>query len=323
MKRRRRISRLADRETRAAARRAFGLLRHRLVLPSTQSRYVRALQFFFEFLQREQRCFPVSIPFLDSAFCDFVEECWLDGHPKGLAYDALCGIKHFLPAVRKHLPASDRLMRVWTGSELPSRVLPLPVVWLYALAAYCRNQGWTDTAVALVLGFTTFTRTGELFGAKASDFCLSWSRGSGVWTLPLTKSGQRHGAPESVSLSDPWVTRLVYGYLCRLRPSDTLIRTSPAVQRSRLKYACRALGVDFGFSWYSLRRGGATHAMLLTQNLPAVCLQGRWTAVKTARVYLTESQARLTELSIGKAHASQLHALAKVYRPNVDDLLYI
>ena len=73
---------------------------------------------------------------------------------------------------------------------------------------------------------------------------------------------------------------------------------------------------------YSLRRGGATHQLLLTQNLPAVCLQGRRTAVKTARVYFTEAQTRLMELSVGAAHASQLHALARTYRPNVDGLLY-
>ena len=73
---------------------------------------------------------------------------------------------------------------------------------------------------------------------------------------------------------------------------------------------------------YSLRRGGATHQLLLTQSLPAVCLQGRWAAVKTARVYFTEAQARLTELSVGAAHASQLHALARTHRPNVDGPVY-
>ena len=320
--RRRRITRSSDRETRAVARREVGLLRDRQILPSALSRYMRALKCFFNFLWREQRPLPVSTPFLDGVFCDFVEDCWLDGHPKGLAYDALCGLKHFLPAVRKNLAASDRIMRTWSGAELPQRVLPMPVLWLYALAAFCRNQGWTDTAVALVLGFTTFTRTGELFGAKTSDFCMSWSRGSGVWVLPLTKSGQRHGAPESVTITDPWVARLVCGFLSRLEPSAPLISASPAVQRSRLREACRALGIDFGFTWYSLRRGGATHQLILTQNLPAVCLQGRWTAVKTARVYLTEAQTRLTELSVGAAHASQLHALARTYRPNVDGLLY-
>ena len=317
-----RVFTLKDRHARALARQRVGTLSSRLLLPSTLERYCKALHVFFRSLKREMISYPSSIPFLDSILCEYIEDLWQDGFSKGLAYDSLCGIKHYLPATRHHLTAADRLMRVWTTSELPSRVSPLPVLWVYAIAAFARDRGWIDTAVALVLGFSTFTRTGELFSARKCDFLLSWDRGSGVWTLPLTKSGRRHGAPESVTITDPWIVRLLYGYLSRLHPSDLLLSCSPHTQRVRLQQACQALDIDRGFTWYSLRRGGATHALIVTQNLPSVCLQGRWTSLKTARIYLTEAQTRLAEYRLDRAHELRLHTLACSYRPSVDDLLY-
>ena len=92
----------------------------------------------------------------------------------------------------------------WGRLELPVRAPPLTPTFTYAIASYFKEKHWTDSLVLLLLGWETFARPGELFAARKRDFLLSSTRLQGTWVLPLSKSGQRHGAAESLTLSDPW-----------------------------------------------------------------------------------------------------------------------
>ena len=52
------------------------------------------------------------------------------------------------------------------------------------------------------------------------------------------------------------------------------------------------------FRWYSCRRGGATHHFRKTNNMALVCHVGRWNDARTARIYITDGLASLTDLSL-------------------------
>ena len=53
-----------------------------------------------------------------------------------------------------------------------------------------------------------------------------------------------------------------------------------------------------GIHWYSLRRGGASHAFATGTHFDALLLLGRWQSVKTARQYLVSGRAALVQLRL-------------------------
>jgi hypothetical protein len=219
--------------------------------------------------------------------CEFVEYLWHNGEPKAFASDCLSGIGHFIPAAKKHLVGGWRLHGSWTRAELPARAIRFTPVMVYALAQKAFEKGWEDLCVLMLLGFDRFARTGELFAAKKQDFVFNRSFSKVVWSLPLTKSGQRVGAQESLVIEDVWLVKALWSYLKNLQNGDTLRQFAPGVMRSRLKQLLVELSFPDGFQWYSLRRGGATQMFRSSNNLPHVCVFGRWNCQKTARIYVS------------------------------------
>lgn len=248
--------------------------------------------------------------------CEFVEYLWHNGEPKAFASDCLSGIGHFIPAAKKHLVGGWRLHGSWTRAELPARAIRFTPVMVYALAQKAFEKGWEDLCVLMLLGFDRFARTGELFAAKKQDFVFNRSFSKVVWSLPLTKSGQRVGAQESLVIEDVWLVKALWSYLKNLQNGDTLRQFAPGVMRSRLKQLLVELSFPDGFQWYSLRRGGATQMFRSSNNLPHVCVVGRWNCQKTARIYITDALAQLAEIAAPTPVRQSWLLLARKARPN-------
>ena len=51
---------------------------------------------------------------------------------------------------------------------------------------------------------------------------------------------------------------------------------------------------------YSLRRGGATHEYLASKNLERVMLRGRWSSIRTAKIYIEDGAAILAEMKFSR-----------------------
>ncbi|CAE8717690.1 unnamed protein product, partial [Polarella glacialis] len=260
-------------------------------------------------VKKLQYCYPSSVAQLDALASVYVEHLWEEGEPKCWAGDTLSGLGHFFPACKPCLNGSWRLHAAWGRAELPARAMPLTALIVYACAQLAFQWGWAGTAVLLCLGFHRFPRSGELFSARVADFQFGPDC-KGVWALPLTKSGQRVGAKESVVIEDPWIGLLIRQYCRDLQPGDLLTKVSPGVQRVRLAQLIEKLKIVGDFRWYSLRRGGATHLFRITSNTALVCQIGRWGNVKTARIYLTDGLAQLTELNLSGAVKQKLLKLA-------------
>ena len=162
-------------------------------------------------------------------------------------------------------------------------------------ALYCRDL---SSAVLLMVGFHGYLRTGELLAITVSACSFDWHSMCLVIALPITKSGLRSGAQEMIVIQDRQ-TLLLCNYLCnRLQPSDFLLRAPAANFRKVFDTIVQWLGLkSHGYRPYSLRRGGATAALQLLQNVDLVCFRGRWGNHKTAKIYLTEGMASLLSLS--------------------------
>jgi hypothetical protein len=316
---RRQVLARKDASQRKQSRKLIGRLRGTIVAAATESRYHKHVSRFLEFLHRLQYCYPSGVAQLDALASVYVEHLWEEGEPKCWAGDTLSGLGHFFPASKPCLNGSWRLHAAWGRAELPARAMPFTALIVYACAQLAFQWGWADTAVLLCLGFHRFPRSGELFSARVADFQFGPDC-KGVWALPLTKSGQRVGAKESVVIEDPWIGLLIRQYCRDLQPGDLLTKVSPGVQRVRLAQLLEKLKIVGDFRWYSLRRGGATHLFRITNNMALVCQIGRWGNVKTARIYLTDGLAQLTELNLSGAVKQKLLELALQARPDFQNL---
>ena len=307
-------------QQRRIERERLGRLGDLTVMPATLARYQSAVERFLGFLSQHDLPYPCTYARCDELVCLFFNELWEAGDPRGWASDVLSGLVHFIPGLRSHLNGAWRLHKAWGRAELPARAPPLSCLYVHALAAWASREGLFDTMILLLLGFHAYLRSGELFSLRQQCLQLQASTGRGVVSLPLTKSGQRLGVQESVTLDDAWLVRLCAMYAKRLQPGDFLSQVTPKGQRERLQRGCRALGLDHGYRWYSLRRGGATHDFRASGDLDAVTVRGRWGSQRTARLYLNDGLARLHELQGEPAARRRLIEQATAFRPGLSSL---
>ena len=122
---------------------------------------------------------------------------------------------------------------------------------------------------------------------------VTWSRpGSrGVLALPLTKSGQRSGTPESVTIYDPLVAVLFFFYSQELLPGAKLWHGSPQDFRDEVRRHLGRVFVDGNLiKPYCLRRGGATAHYIEFHHLQSTRFRGRWNSYRACQLYVVEGQ---------------------------------
>ncbi|CAK0903887.1 unnamed protein product, partial [Prorocentrum cordatum] len=177
---------------------------------------------------------------LDLLVAEWIEWLRTEGHPQGLAGNALSAVQFFLRK-KRILPASWRLLRAWQNLELPQRVLPLPEVVLLAMAATARGWGRDDIAVLLVLGFAGFLRTTEMLTLRRWQIAIDEARAKIVIILPITKSGLRYHRQGSVVIDDPSVVQLASFLLRHLSPEALIPNSSISEFRDKFEQLCTAL----------------------------------------------------------------------------------
>jgi len=284
-----------DRRLRITRRAALGPLRNLLISTRTANRYDAALTRFRQWLTAN-RLDPLTFADLDECLCDFVEELWLEGEPKGYAADALSGLQHQSPRLKGELRAAWRLYGAWCKVEVPTRAAPMSARVVRGLAGVCFAKGDFVFGVLVLVAFHGLLRTGELLQLRAADFRYSPDGTTIVLFLGYTKSGTRRGETEEVILDDPALCRLCKKYVPT--SAGTLLPSGPEF-RQVFAERLRTLGVgSHGYKPYSLRRGGATHQYEQVRNLHVLCTRGRWASQSTARLYVSEAAAELTRFEL-------------------------
>ena len=147
--------------------------------------------------------------------------------------------------------------------------------------------------------FLRHLRTGELLDVTKRRVDISDSLRVAVVSLGVTKAGKRAGVQESVTVGHDTAFRYLQQW-CFLATTHQRLCPPAARWRKLFKTCLEALRLEpLDLRPYSLRRGGATWWFCQHGNLDRVMLLGRWQAQKTARLYLNESRAVLTEMQLG------------------------
>ena len=156
-------------------------------------------------------------------------------------------------------------------------------------------------------------RTGEILGIVSSHIECGPRATQALINLGLTKGGKRHGAAESVVLGFEPAVRVLQTWKKACSPA-THLTLSPAKWRALFNKCLEDLSIqDLGFRPYSLRRGGATFWFQKHQNLDRILIQGRWHTQKSARIYLNEGLAVLSQMKLPATDA-RLKPFLTVFR---------
>ena len=95
----------------------------------------------------------------------------------------------------------------------------------------------------------------------------------------------------------------------------------PHVWRDLFQSCLKGIKVEqWGFRPYSLRRGGATSLFVKVGSLDRVLILGRWTAVKTAKIYLNSGLAMLADIQISKTLLRPFHQVYHNFLSSVQTL---
>ena len=250
---------------------------------------------------------------LDTVVSEYVEALWQEGEGRNRAADTLSGIQWAVPGYKGLLRGAWNLIGAWQRNELPERAPPLPVICLLACAETALRMHDPVLATLVLVGAHCLLRTGELVQITSNVVKFDATYSTAVISLGATKSGKRAGVVESVQVKLPWLAKLLASALSAVG-TDAPLGGPSWLFRQKFEKLTDACGLAaFGFRPYSLRRGGATELWRTTSNLDAVVMAGRWRHATTARIYVSDGLAVLTEIKISSAEFASARQLAVAF----------
>ena len=300
---------------RQAERRKLGRLDDNIVSTTTETRYKEAYDNFVRFTKAPSGALWTEAQEVDSLMCTYIEQLWEGGEPKSNANYTIAAVQFFHPQLKKRL-----IISVWNKLEQPCRATPLDAELTLSVAGIFMLWQWPELAYLCVVGFSGFLRTGELFKLRRKDVVLATQRDKPcILFLADTKTSQRSVAQQEKVLITDQIAKECLKLLCRSRQlQDPLTSTHPAKFRSLWKEVMHFLKLDeFGYTPYSLRRGGATSAYKQGASLDELLLKGRWKHQATARIYLDQGLQELASLSLPAASRPRLALGTQTFQSTV------
>lgn len=232
----------------------------------------------------------------DSAVSCWLEHIFSEGEPKSLASDGLASLQFYLPELCGRLRSSWKMVKTWNRLEPPTRVIPLSPLLCLAFAGACVHTNRVAEAAALLVAFDALLRPGEIFALRCRD--VTFIKNTAVVHSRDTKTGKRKGAAEMVLVESKVAVKWLRSALQNSPPNARLLSGSMATFRQLFQNLVIHFQLQGLFALYSLRRGGATHDFLAHGSLERTLLKGRWSSSSTARIYLQDTVATVSELTL-------------------------
>ena len=235
---------------------------------------------------------------------------WLfeDGKPYYHYAETLNAFTLDCPSVRRLLQPSWDLAFAWQRHEPPTHHTAMPWQVLLALIAVCYVWGWDDVAGLLTICWGGLARVGEVLAARRRDLVLPADVGleavAGVQQVFLSvleaKTRFKAARHQCLKIDQPQLVESISFAFGRLSPGALLWPRSGSALRLRFKELLVAIGLSNGavdgvrdFDLASLRAGGATWLMNVTESPDFVRRRGRWITNKVMEIYVQEVSAMM------------------------------
>ena len=312
------IKQQTTKASRREERRKIGRLENQVVNLSTSDRYQQHFHQFASYVGKTLSALKEDVSQLDPLLSEFIENLWKDGEPKSYANYTIASVQFFIPESKRQLVKSWRLIGTWNKIEIPVRAVPIGPDILLGLAGLFYRWQWPRMGHMLVVGYTAYLRTGEMFRIRREHVVLPHTRaGTAIIFLQDTKTSQRKQLTwEKVIIKEQQALACLHCLCEGRRGPDFLVDMSIFQFRKLWKDGVKALALeDQKIQPYSIRRGGATSAYRLGATFESLMQQGRWANVATARIYLDEAIQEYQTLTLSSISRQRLrNALASFNR---------
>lgn len=290
-------------------------MKSKMVSKGMMERYHKTVMRFLDFVDE----FKYTVPTwedLDSVVSEWLEHMFHEGEHKTLANDGLAGLQFYVPQAIGRLKHSWKLARVWQRLEPPQRVLPISPSVILGFAGACAHLNLWEEAAALLAGFDTMLRSGELYRLRVKD--STFYSGRAVLALGFTKTGKRNNAAEMVVVESQLAVKALRRACRGRRPNSALLSRGERFFRALFNCLLEFFDIEGLVTVYSLRRGGASWDFLQHQSLERTLLRGRWASTSSARIYLQDVTAMVTHLRLSAAQLDAVQSAASVLVKHLD-----
>ena len=186
------------------------------------------------------------------------------------------------------------------------KALPLSADMARAFAALSLSQKNVAQGLFVLLTFLGLLRVQESLGLVKKDIIFLDSGGMLV-LLRETKTGRTATSIESVRINDEKFCQALRNFCVPLLPEQRLFDFDYAQVAAFTTHLGRFFGVsDPRLTSHTNRRGGATYFFQACGSYDLTQQQGRWSQLKTARLYIDGALADLSQQTLPEWGRSRL-----------------
>ena len=284
---------------RAALRNKIGKLSDLRIQGGTKKKYDLAVARFFAHLETFGWRIPEAVADFDTVMTEYIDHLWEEGAAVGLAGDTLSGLQHHEAGLRHRLSGSWQRIGLWQRLELPTRSTPAWYDLVLAMASWALDDNNCWMAAALLVGWECLLRTGEIGSITLGSMTVLRGGSSVMIDLGWTKGAKRKKVVEEKTACDPLGVALLIYAMEKGEPGDFLVPGGTKAFARTFSQYLKRYGLDeLGLTPYSLRRGKATELWRSSGSVSVVQSAGRWSDMRTARLYIDGASAQLTELKV-------------------------
>ena len=294
-------------QNRAEKRQYLELPQGRAVEPKTRQRREALWQTFLEWLDAngvERGIFLhteglIDIDTINTILARYGRALYQAGKPYSHFSETLNGFSSRVPKLRRLLQPAWDVCFAWRKAEPSEHHTAMPWQVLFSLVSVSLLWGWPLVGAALALAWGGLLRIGEVLTAKRSDLTLpkdiDFAASFALLSIGEPKTRFRAARHQSVKVDHPDILEVLDLCYGRLPPSSRLWPFSGQTLRSRFRQLCGALRLPSSpgagrphLELASLRAGGASWMMLVSEDAERIRRRGRWLNSRVMEIYVQE-----------------------------------
>ena len=228
-------------------------------------------------------------------------------------------------ALKRNLQAAWSLAFSWIHDEPSAHHVAMPFQVLMACLTACMLWGWFNVGGVLALAWGAFLRAGEAINAQRKNLLLPSDVAGTInfFLVSIMEPKTRNTAArhQAAKLDSPDLLQFIEACFLDLEPHQRLWPYSGQITL-RLRFRClmrtlnlptkktrEAKPLDPG----SLRAGGATWGLMMTEDSELIRRRGRWISSKTMEIYIQELSASTFLMSLDPEVRNNILYLAKCF----------
>lgn len=224
------------------------------------------------------------------------------GRPYGHYSETINGVSGKRPRLKRMLAQAWDLAYAWLRQEPPTHHLALPWQALLSLLVTALYWGWVREAGILALSWGGLTRIGEALAALREELVLprdvEFSADYALLQISEPKTRFRTARHQVAKLDQPQLLALIDLAFGKLKVGQRLWPYSAQTMRGRFQKLLAANKLDLlprklarGLDLGSLRAGGASWMMMVSDNVEMIRRRGRCVSMKVMEIYVQEVSA--------------------------------